>query len=89
MIVVPGGPSPKNSGSVLVTTSPSSKLSKVTVSAEGVAISSGTSNPDDGVASSGRLISALGTPPISLGDKFLKSWLCPRIMGRAGFAEAG
>jgi len=58
--VVLGGPSPKNSGLVLVTTSPSSRLSRVTVSDEGVGISLGTSKPDDGVGSSGNSIVALG-----------------------------
>ena len=71
--VVPGGPSPKNSGSVLVTISPSSKLSSVTVSDEGVAISPETSKPEEGVVPSGSSIIALGMPPSSLGVRFLKS----------------
>ncbi len=74
VIVVPGGPSPKNSGSVLVTISPSSRLPKVTVSADGVAISSGTSNPEEESPSCGKLMLAVGTPPASpLDSKLRKS----------------
>lgn len=71
--VIFGGPFPKNSGSVDVTTSPSSTLSRVTVFADGVAGFSSTSKPEEGVASSGSPIEALGISLTSLGGRFLKS----------------
>lgn len=88
MIVVPEGPSPKNSGFVEVTISPSSMLSRVTVFAEGVAaVFSSTSNLDEGVASSGRPMEALGISLTSEGGRFLKSWVFPRIIDGTGRAD--
>ena len=87
VIVVPEGPSPKNSGFVEVTISPSSTLSKVTVVAEGVADFSSTSNLDEGVASSGRPMEALGISLTSEGGRFLKSWVSPRIIDGTGRAD--
>lgn len=88
--VVPGGPSPKNSGLVVLTISPSSTLSRTTVSAEEVAISpSGTVNLDEGVLSSGSPILASGRPEAPLPVSCLKSWVCPRIMGGVALAAIG
>ena len=72
-IVVPAGPPPKNSGRVEVTTSCSSILSRVTVFADGVAISFATLKPDEGVDCCGTVISALGRLPSSAGGRLLKS----------------
>ena len=71
--VVPAGASPKNSGWVELTISPSETLSKVTVVAEGVAVPPSTSKPEEGVASSGSPTVALGISPAVLGGRFLKS----------------
>lgn len=73
VISVPGGPSPKNSGSVVEITSASSTLSKVTTSVEDGVVSSGTLKPDDFVASSGIPTEASGRPDSLLGGRFLKS----------------
>jgi hypothetical protein len=73
VMVVPTGPSPKNWGFWEVSTSPSSTLSRVTVSLEGGVISSETSKPEDAVESSGRSIEALGISLTTLGGRFLKS----------------
>lgn len=89
VMVVWGGASPKNSGSVVVITSPSLILCKVTVWEEGVAISSGTSNPEVCVVSWGTPSDALGVSEIELGGRFLKSCGCPRIMFGVGFADWG
>ncbi len=87
--VTPGGPSPKNAGFVVVTISPSSKLSKVTVEAEGVAVFSGTVKPDDGVEISGSPIEALGISLEEEGGRLLKSWTCPKIIEGTGLADWG
>jgi len=87
VMVVPEGPSPKNSGFVEVIISPSSMLSRVTVFAEGVAVFSSTSNLDEGVAVSGRPMEALGIPLTSEGERFLKSWVSPRIIEGTGRAD--
>ena len=86
---VPAGASPKNSGWVVVMTSPSLTLVKVTVVAEGVETCPSTVKPDEGVACSGRLTEASGIPLTSLGGRFLKSWVCPMIIGGTGFADWG
>ena len=70
---VPAGPSPKNSGLVEVTTSPSLRLVKVTVFADGVAVSSGIVKPEEGVASEGSPIEAFGIPSSEEGGRLLKS----------------
>ena len=87
--VVPGGASPKNSGWVVDTVSPWATLSRVTVVAEGVEIFSPTSNPEEGVAVSGSSTDALGTSLVSLGGKFLKSWVEPKTIEGTGFADWG
>jgi hypothetical protein len=88
VMTVSGGPSPKNSGWVEATTSPLSTLSKVTVEGSKEASSSGVSNPEDSWPS-GTSNWAWGTPDSILGGRFLKSWLWPRTIGGAGFADAG
>lgn len=84
--VVPGGPSPKNSGEVVVTTSPSSTLSRVTCSLfspELVVL-----RPEEEVGS-GISRDDSGNSSVPLGETDLKSWLWPSVMGGIGFADSG
>ena len=72
VIAVAEGPSPKNSGSAVVTTSPSSMLSMVTGFPDAEAVLSGVSKPDSN-CSCGISSWAWGRPDSILGGRFLKS----------------
>lgn len=84
---VPDGPVPKNSGFVVVITSPAFVLSRVTVLEE--VLPFGTENLEDEVDSEGSPTEAPGDVPSEFGGRFLKSYTCPRAMGGVGFADWG
>ncbi len=86
----PAGPSPKNSGFVEVTTSPSSRLSRVTafVVADSE-FSSDTSNLDSLVSSWGSSTSAEVISSFFIVSVFLKSCASPIIIIGVGLAPSG
>lgn len=89
-MVVPTGPSPKNSGLAVVTVSPSLMLSRVTVLGASAPVrGSSTLKPDDGVASLGRSSDALGISLSLLGGELLKSCVFPKEIGGTGLADWG
>ena len=73
VIVCPPGPLPKKAGLLLVTTSPSFRLSKITLVGVGVPETGEKENLDSFVMFSGRLRVALGTCVPFDGSEFLKS----------------
>ena len=88
--VAPSGPSPKNSGFEEVIISPSSRLCRDTGFSSGAGVASlVTSNPEVGAVSLGGETLDLGISPSSEEGRFLKSWICPKIMGGTGFAASG
>jgi hypothetical protein len=85
LMLVPAGPSPKNSGRVELIDSPSSMLLMVTLLGA-VACVSWISNFDSRVADSGNCRLTSGSSPVTFAGAFLKLCVWPNIMGGTGFA---
>ena len=87
VICVPEGPSPKNSGFWVLTTSPCFTLSKVTDFCSMVISSSVLKADSFCLISSGISSVASGFIPAPVSVRFLKSWVSPSIIVGVGLAN--